>query len=141
MIDKKIILKHLNELEKCIKQLDRHKNCSAKQLLSDFDLRWAVERGLHLAIQNILDISSHILVDIGANGLDDYTSIIDQMGEMRIIPEGFAKKIRGMAGLRNVLVHDYVDIDAEKLCNYVSTGLDDFKKFAKYIADYLAKKQ
>lgn len=39
----------------------------------------------------------------------------------------------------NVLVHDYVDIDTQKLHKYVVTGLDDFKKFAKYIATYLAK--
>lgn len=141
MVDKKIILKHLGELEKCIKQLSNHKNCTVRQLLSDFDLRWAVERGLQLAIQNVLDISSHILVETGVNGLDDYTSMIDQMGVKGIIPEDFAKKIRGMAGLRNVLVHDYVDIDTKKLHSYVVAGLDDFKKFAKYIADYLARKQ
>lgn len=140
MVDKKIILKHLDELEKCIKQLGKHKNCTARQLLSDFDLRWAIERGLQLAIQNVLDISSHILVETGTNGLDDYTSMIDQMGVKGIIPKDFAKKIRGMAGLRNVLVHDYVDIDTQKLHSYATAGLDDFKKFAKYIADYLADK-
>lgn len=139
MVDKKIVLKHLDELESCVRQLSRHRNCTARQLLSDFDLRWAVERGLQLAIQNVLDISSHILVDIGANGLDDYTAIIDQMGVKKIIPEKFAKKIRGMAGLRNVLVHDYVDIDTEKLYDLLRNGLGDFKSFAKYIADYLAK--
>lgn len=138
MVDKKIILKHLGELEKCIKQLNKHKNCTVQQLLSDFDLRWAVERGLQLAIQNVLDISSHILVEAHVNGLDDYTSIIDQMGVKGIIPGEFAKRIRGMAGLRNVLVHDYVDIDTQKLHDYIAAGLDDFKKFAKYIADYLA---
>ncbi len=139
MVDKKIVLKHLDELEKCIKQLSKHKDCTVRQLLSDFDLRWAVERGLQLAIQNVLDISSHILVDLGANGLDDYTSIIDQLGVKGIIPKDFAKKIRGMAGLRNVLVHDYVDIDTQKLHSYVVTGLDDFKQFAKYITDHLHK--
>lgn len=139
MVDKKIILKHLNELEKCIKQLNKHKNCTVSQLLSDFDLRWAVERGLQLAIQNVLDISSHILVEAGVNGIDDYTAMIDQMGVKGVIPKDFAKKIRGMAGLRNVLVHDYVDIDTQKLHKYVVTGLDDFKEFAKYIAAYLAK--
>lgn len=140
MVDKKIILKHLDELEKCIKQLGKHKNCTVQQLLSDFDLRWAVERGLQLAVQNVLDISSHILVDAQVSGLDDYTSMIDQMGVKGIIPEDFAKKIRGMAGLRNVLVHDYVDIDTQKLHTYVIAGLGDFKKFAKYIADYLEHK-
>lgn len=138
MVDRKIVLKHLEELENCIKQLDHHKNCTLKQIKADYDLRWVIERGLQLAIQNVLDISSHILVDIGANGLEDYTSVIDQMGAKKIIPEAFAKKIRGMAGLRNVLVHDYVSIDTVKLHYHVKNGLEDFKKFAKYIADYLA---
>lgn len=140
MVDRKIVLQHLGELENCIKQLSRYKNCTTKQLLSDFDLRWAVERGLQLAIQNVLDISSHVLVDAGANGLDDYTAIIDQMGARKIIPEDFSKRIRGMAGLRNILVHDYIDVDTEKLHNLLEGGLDDFKKFARYIANYLAKK-
>lgn len=140
MVDRKIVLKHLDELENCIKQLNKHKNCSARQLLSDLDLRWSVERGLQLAIQNVLDVSSHILVDMGVNGLEDYTAIIDQMGVKKVIPAEFAKKIRGMAGLRNVLVHDYVDIDTEKLHDLLVNRLGDFKKFAKYIADHLARK-
>lgn len=139
MLDKKIVLKHLGELEDCIKQLDSHSNCSVDQLLKDYDLRWAVERGLHLAIQNVLDISEHILVSLGSVALDDYTAIIDQMGIKEVIPQDFARRIRGMAGFRNILVHDYIKMDTKRLHSHLQNDLKDFKQFAKYIAEYLKK--
>ena len=48
-----------------------------------------------------------------------------------------AAKIAPMAGLRNILVHDYLDIDREKLYDLLRTHLDDFKEFGRHIAKLL----
>jgi len=41
-----------------------------------------------------------------------------------------------MIGLRNILVHDYVIIDIEKLYQLLDS-LSDFKKFAEEVKDLL----
>lgn len=49
--------------------------------------------------------------------MTDYTDIIDKLGERNVIPSEFAKNIRGMAGLRNILIHEYTYIDLRKIQN------------------------
>ena len=57
--------------------------------------------------------------------------------ENDIIPIEFARKIRGMASFRNILVHEYATIDLEKLHQILNNNLVDFEEFIKYTISYL----
>lgn len=56
-----------------------------------------------------------------------------------MIPAAYAGKIVGMAKFRNVLVHNYVDIDARLVYQNWQEHLDDFYRFSEYIKDYLER--
>ena len=55
-----------------------------------------------------------------------------------ILPREFAEKIKGMPAFRNRIIHDYLpnEFDAIRLFETLQT-LDDFKKFSKYILNWL----
>ncbi|MBN2532882.1 MAG: DUF86 domain-containing protein [Spirochaetales bacterium] len=137
MIDKDIILKHLHELENILTILDELKNYSLKEIKSDIKKAWEIEHGLQLAIQNLLDVSSHLLSALGKNNCDSYTDIILTLGKENIIPYEFAEKIKGMAGLRNILVHEYLAVDIGVLHGLLQKSLVDFRVFGKYILGFL----
>jgi len=99
--------------------------------------QWAICHGLQLSIQTLIDIGNHILAAIGENQIEEYVDIIDKLGERNIIPSEFAQSIRGMAGLRNILVHEYASLDIKKIYDIVQDQLDDFYKFIKYINQFL----
>ena len=90
-----------------------------------------------MAIQNILDMGSQIFSSLGKNNCETFTDIFIRLGEENIIPNDFSLKIKGMAGLRNILVHDYLQIDNEKLFNVIQNQLQDFEEFIKYILKYI----
>jgi uncharacterized protein YutE (UPF0331/DUF86 family) len=46
-----------------------------------------------------------------------------------------------MAGLRNVLVHEYTGIDYRLLYSYLMNRLDDLREFAHRISLYLEKEK
>ncbi|MCL4515103.1 MAG: DUF86 domain-containing protein [Firmicutes bacterium] len=48
------------------------------------------------------------------------------------------QKVAGMAGFRNVLVHQYLQVDLKEVYQILQSGLDDFRSFAGYITDFLA---
>ena len=137
MIDKNIIKKHLLELENILVVLEELKQYSLTDIESDVKKVWEIEHGLQLAIQNLLDIASHILSSLGKNKTDSYTDVILRLGKENIIPPDYAEKIKRMAGLRNILVHDYLEVDLSLLYNLLQNSLDDFRIFSKYIAVYL----
>ncbi len=53
----------------------------------------------------------------------------------------FADGFAGIYGLRNILVHDYLEIDYCKLVKNLNTRLGDFERFAKEVAAFLQKEQ
>ena len=64
--------------------------------------------------------------------------VIDKLGERNILPAAFVKTIRGMVGVRNILVHEYAAVDLGKIHDIVQKRLDDFRKFANHIDQYLS---
>ncbi len=105
MIKRDVIKRHLKDLEQAIAELEKYQNCSEEDLRTDLSQCWAVEHGLQIAIQNMIDIGAHILSTDLKNDWNDYTEVIDKMGKHGLLPKAFSQKIRTFAGLRNVIVH------------------------------------
>jgi uncharacterized protein YutE (UPF0331/DUF86 family) len=105
------ILSKLQNLERYVQQLRKFQHYSYDEIESDLEKRWAIEHGLQVSIQIVIDVGNHILASVGENQIDDYASILDKLGQRNILPPQFAAKIRGMAGFRNILVHEYAEVD------------------------------
>lgn len=137
MVQEELIKKKLKELDKYLKQLKKYEEIDKKELEANLDKLWIVERGLQLCIQIVLDIGNHILSEEGIT-VDEYGDIIKKLIQLEILPEKFTK-IKGMAGFRNILVHEYADVDIEIVTEILNNSLVDFSKFATYIDEYLEK--
>ncbi len=140
MLDRSIIEAHLQNMEEALANLRRYQGLSLKEFSKDLSYIWIVTKGLEILIQNLLDIGAHILASEIKNDWDDYSEIIIKLGQYEIIPEDFSKQIQGMAGLRNILVHEYLRGDEKKLYDYLKDRLTDFTEFMGYIQQYLDKK-
>ncbi len=139
MIDRELIEEHLQKMEEALARLKMYQDLSPEALNSDLGLQWILEKGLQVLIQNLLDIGAHILAGGFKNDWDDYSQIIRKLGVHRVIPSDFAEEIKGMAGLRNILVHDYLRVDLEMLIEFVRYRLEDFLVFMRLIRGYLNK--
>jgi len=136
MVNIGLVNKKLKKLEKYIKNLRKHQGVTKAELENNMDKMWAVERGLQLSIQVILDLGNHIISDEGIS-VDNYSEIFAELAKLDIIPEDYAARIKGMAGFRNVLVHEYAEVDLEIILDVLNNNLADFKRFASFIRDYI----
>lgn len=134
--DAAVVRRHLLAIDEALQQLRRHQGWSRAELADDRDRRWAVERGLQLCAQNALDIATHIAAASGRD-VGDYTAAIDALGDLAILPEDFARRFRGVAGFRNVVVHGYLELDLTVVHSLLQSGLDDFITFAQHVHRYL----
>jgi len=101
----------------------------------------AVERNLHIAIECVLDIGNHIIAEKGFETPEANEDIIRILGDEGVIPSEFAGIIKGIAGFRNILVHEYTGIDYGLLYSYLANRLDDLREFAYHISLYLEKEK
>ena len=106
MVDKELIIKKLQALNRYLKELEDSKNISWDEFHSSIGKQWMICHGIQLSIQSLIDVGNHILAALGENQIEDYSDIIDKLGERNILPSEFAQSIRGMVGLRNILVHE-----------------------------------
>ncbi|MGE5346430.1 MAG: type VII toxin-antitoxin system HepT family RNase toxin [Acidithiobacillales bacterium] len=136
-VDRGVVERLLVELEQTVTTLRRLKGVTLKELESSPDRAWAVEHGLQVAIQSLLDVGNHILAAEGANSVEEYADIFSGLAERKVLPPDFAQRIRGMAGFRNLLVHGYARVDLARVHEFLQTRLGDFEAFAKYIVRYL----
>ena len=130
--DSSVVRRHLAALREALANLRRHSGATPEMLRADMDLRWTVEHGLQLCAQNAIDIATHLAA---AAGLDasDYASAIDRLADANVIPAEFGARFRRIAGFRNVLVHDYVEVDLDVVARVLDENLGDFEEFASHV--------
>ena len=135
--DPVVVRRHLAALRESLAHLRRHAGRTARELRASADLRWAVERGLQLCVQNALDIATHLAA---ASGLDapDYATAVDRLAELGVLPAEFAARLRPIAGFRNVLVHGYLQVDLGVVEGVLRHRLDDLEEFAGRVEAHLA---
>jgi uncharacterized protein YutE (UPF0331/DUF86 family) len=134
--DAAVVRRHLLAVDAAVQRLRRHAGQPLAALAAD--AQWAVERGLQLCAQNALDIATHLAASAGRDA-PDYASAIDVLGELGILPTGFARRFRGVAGFRNVLVHGYLGVDLQRVHTLLNSGLDDFVEFARHVERFLER--
>jgi uncharacterized protein YutE (UPF0331/DUF86 family) len=131
-----VIEQHIQNMEEALANLSKYKNISFEEFQKDLSLVWIVEKGLEILIQNLLDIGAHLLASEIKNDWEDYGEVILKLGNHGIVPQEFSDQIKGMAGLRNILFHEYLRIDLNKLFDYFKYRLEDFIQFIRYIREY-----
>lgn len=112
-----------------------------KKLASDGILLGALKYYLILAIDAILDIGNHILIESFTAAPDNYEDTIKLLAKNRVINKNLAEKNSGMGKFRNKLIHEYAEIDDKKVLSYLKFAPEQFEEFDKAFKSFLSKKK
>jgi uncharacterized protein YutE (UPF0331/DUF86 family) len=137
VIDSLLVSRKLSELHERVKRIHGLRGKPVQELMDNALLRSAFERDIQIAAQIVLDLSAHILVGSGLSpGEDDHDTLLG-VGRHGIVPLAFAERIASWAGIRNLLVHGYVEIDPKILHAHLQEGWKDFCDFAGYLKSFM----
>ncbi|MFQ6061248.1 MAG: DUF86 domain-containing protein [Thermoplasmata archaeon] len=129
----------LEDLRKYTNLLKQYRQESKERLMSDLTLRGAVERYLQVSIECVLEIGEMIISKESWRKPETYREVIEILGEKNVLPSEFAERFSRIAGLRNILVHRYADVDLDELYHHLQEDIGDFDEFARHIANHLIK--
>lgn len=136
-VEREAILPRIDGIRRNLKRLEELASLPLKEFSvgDSYDL---AQHHLRLALEGIFHISSHILSRTPGGRAVEYREIARKMGELGIVPLDFAEKaLVPMAGMRNILVHHYADIHAQKLYDTIKNHSDDIEAFLKSIKRFL----
>ncbi len=97
----------------------------------------AAERHLQVALQTAIDIAVHILAEDTARPPDEYGAAFLALGDLGVFDAELAARLRMAAGMRNVLVHDYLEVDSSLVWQAIE-NLGDLDAFAAAVDRYLS---
>lgn len=124
-------------LREYLSVLEDLKSITALEMESDLVKRGAIERYLQLAIEACIDIAELIISDQRFPTPATSREAILIVGRENILDKDFAEHFSEAVGFRNILIHDYVKIDYQKLHGYLQNNLSDFHRFIKEVLEYL----
>lgn len=132
MVDKQTVEMRLFKLEQSLRKLKDLSQVGWDEYIKDEGIQDRAERNLHIAAQICIDIGSHVIADRGYRPPYGYGDIFVILMEEGLLPEPLTNTMKQIAGFRNILVHDYLEIDP-KIVYHSLKNIDDFKKFANYV--------
>lgn len=134
MVDSDVVARRLLSLNEALEQLDATGAGDAAKLAREPILRAATERWLQVAVEACIDVAYHVVADRGWTPPDTARAAFLVLATHGIIDPELAERLGAAAGLRNVLVHDYVAVDLELLARAVRQDLDDLRRFGAVAA-------
>lgn len=141
VVDEELIRRQLGYLETTVGKLRELAGPASEETRETTEKAWAVQRGLQIAIQALLDVGNHLLAEAAANDVEEYGEIIVKLGERGILPAEFARRIRPMAGLRNLLVHGYTRVDEGRVAQILRDHVGDFATFSAHVLRYIEQRK
>ncbi len=131
MTDPDLIAKKLAVIETCVGQL--RSLARPEALRSDIREQRFVEHTLQIGLQAALDVASHIVSDDRLGEPETNRELFDLLVQDGRVPVELGETLRAMAGLRNVLVHGYQDVDLGVIEDVLCNHLDDLLAFVAAI--------
>lgn len=136
MINPDVIKERLLEIDENLKILEELQNIDKEKFKGDPKIFKLAEHCLQISIQALLDICHYIIANNNWPRPKDNQEAIEIIARNNIIPADFARRILPMAGLRNILIHEYLKVDLERIYSHLQK-LQDFREFQKHILVYL----
>jgi uncharacterized protein YutE (UPF0331/DUF86 family) len=126
-IRKSVVLGRLVHLARIVRELEGLRTLSGSMRDSDAVVNLALERAFQVAAEAVFDVGHHVLAGRGMDVPAAYRDVLPALARAGVIPESLALRLDGLAGLRNILVHDYAVVDRARLWKLLDERLDDLR--------------
>ncbi len=138
MVDAEVLRSRLRELDRRVTALRGAREAGLDRFLADEQLRAAVERHLQLALQAAIDGAAHVLAEDFPEAPDTYRAVFELLARHGVIPSDLAERLARAAGLRNLLVHGYLELEPRRTWEALG-GLEDLVALAGHLHAYLER--
>jgi uncharacterized protein YutE (UPF0331/DUF86 family) len=129
LVDSERIFERLARLDSFLALLEDVRAGGSERYLADLDTRLRAERALQLALQITIDVGAHLVSEVGAPPPSDYRGVFSSLRDAGLIGDELASRLGDAAGLRNLLVHGYAELDDRQVWRALER-LDDLRAFA-----------
>lgn len=137
MVDRDKIEGLIRHLRQYLTYLRQAASLTPTEFLTDPHAIGSARYYLTVSVEACLDIASHIIASEGLRAPRDYKDTFRVLNEAGVLPDDVATTMQSLAGLRNLLVHVYWNVDDAMIHESLRSELDDFERFVTHVLDFL----
>ena len=142
MVRHELVARKLQLIAEDLGRLLAFREATYEEITEDFVKMAAVERLLERIVMRAIDVNEHLISELATGEEDRITRLTYRDTFLRLAPlgvydDGFAEKIARSAGLRNILVHDYNDLDRRIVVGAIRTCLVQYRAYVEHVRDFL----
>ncbi len=141
MVDKALLSRKVSLLRSYVSELRQADDINWKKYENDVRAKAFVERYLHLAIEEVIDIANHLISFYKWREPEGFRDVFSVLCEHRVIPKNDLNSFQNMASFRNMLVHRYEKIDDEMVFGFFKKKLEDFDLYISYIKSWAEQQE
>lgn len=140
IFDINVILSRLSKIEDYLKRLEKYQCTTLEEYSENQDIQLITERLIQVMTEAALDIVKHLLSCLGVlQQKKDWTNkdYYLEAAKLGILSSEIANQLAKAAGMRNLLVHIYLDIEPEQVFLAIVKSLEVFPIYIDQITSYL----
>ena len=135
-LDRERILTKIDQLDAYIAELQE----IAPKSFTEYqrvEKKRACERLLQVSIEVVIDICNLLVSGLRLGLPAEEEDLFRKLRKAGVINKEMGDKLREMRGFRNILVHEYAQVDDRLVYEAVKTKLEDFALFRQVILTYM----
>jgi uncharacterized protein YutE (UPF0331/DUF86 family) len=136
MVDRDRILAKLAELDGYLRELDSIRPATREQFRA-IETKRACERLLQISIETVVSVCQLFVTGQRLGLPSEENDIFEKLVRASVISSDLATTLHRMKGFRNILVHEYGDIEDDLVFQFLTTRTGDFLLFRREILDAL----
>ncbi|GKT10953.1 DUF86 domain-containing protein [Desulforhabdus sp. TSK] len=133
MVDRELLSRKLSRLQGYVDVLKSAEDITWQKYQSDIRAKAFIERYLHVAIEEVIDIANHFVSFHGWREPTGYRDLFLILAVHGILPENHLSTFQNMASFRNLLVYRYENVDDELVFGIFRKHLGDFDLFIAFV--------
>ena len=127
-----VIQKKLSLLDDQVRRLGLHtRGISLETFREDWVIRSMTERALQVCAEILIDIAERIIALEDAGPVESATGAIEKLHQIGVL--GSPEPYRSIVRFRNLIVHEYAEIQPDLLYKVLRENLGDFARFRQEI--------
>jgi uncharacterized protein YutE (UPF0331/DUF86 family) len=138
LVDKDLARTKLTYIATNLVILEARQNLTEQQFLESIDHQYVVLHALQLAIQAALDLATHLIADEGWDVPERSGEAFLVLSQHKALDASLAQRLRAMASFRNLIVHEYADVNLKAVYRIWHESLNDLKQFAAATSSHFA---
>ena len=135
-LDRERILAKIDQLDAYVAELQEIAPQSFKEYQA-VEKKRACERLLQVSVEVVIDICNLLVSGLRLGLPAEEEDLFRKLLKAGVISKEMGEKLREMRGFRNILVHEYAQVDNRLVYDAVKTRLEDFTIFRREVLVYL----